>query len=182
MRFTLPALLLLLPAAAGNFFTSRTSLTRYIKAKVWNADIIELEKDLDVGEKAREQAEREESGTLELEILPRLAPLIHKSFDCAFAQVHELEEKEGWIRVIKLLGTSPYFLVFLFRSLLPAYWLASQLHVSFWIELYLPLAPDMSHSQAKLAHPDKCGSEDKLAAVYEAHEILTNPGMYLLRT
>ncbi|KAF8998018.1 hypothetical protein BDQ17DRAFT_1411193, partial [Cyathus striatus] len=48
-------------------------------------------------------------------------------------------------------------------------------HDSFWIESYLPLVPDLSRKQAKFAHPDKGGLKDKMTAVHEAHEILTNP-------
>ncbi|KAF8997992.1 hypothetical protein BDQ17DRAFT_1428676 [Cyathus striatus] len=48
----------------GDFPTSRTLLARYIKVKGRDADAVELEKDLDVGEKAREQAERERRAEL----------------------------------------------------------------------------------------------------------------------
>ncbi|KAF8997995.1 hypothetical protein BDQ17DRAFT_830360 [Cyathus striatus] len=175
----------------GYFPASRTSLARYIKAKGRDADAVELEKDLDVGEKAREQAEKERraelwsacvesstralgvasfsveirawrvecsfaSGDLEGSVgdLTRLTHLLppstkllthlfslsyfllpaspsslsalkqclhydpdskpclvlhrlYKSFDRAFTQIHELEEKEDWRGIIKLLSASP---------------------------------------------------------------------------
>ena len=41
---------------------------------------------------------------------------------------------------------------------------------------FLPKRDLFSRKAAKSAHPDKGGSEDKMAAVNEAYEVLTNPG------
>lgn len=44
--------------------------------------------------------------------------------------------------------------------------------------MYLPLR---SRKAAREAHPDKGGSEAKMATVNEAYEVLNNPGLSILQ-